>query len=84
MEIDFTPTSNPTCAATFAAYCGDNGISAAIMSTNPANPVRNLKIIMPGFESTAQRQPFHPWFLKFLEPYSVGEAAPWNQPCTQL
>lgn len=43
-----------------------------MMSTNPANPLRNLRVVMPGFEQTAGRQPFHPWFLKSLERYSVS------------
>jgi len=28
---------------------------------------------MPGFEHTADRQIFHPWFLKELERYSVSD-----------
>ncbi|MCP5537093.1 MAG: hypothetical protein H7A51_12810 [Akkermansiaceae bacterium] len=35
-----------------------------VMKTNPANYVRNIRVVMPGFEKTYQRQPFHPAFLK--------------------
>ena len=52
-----------------AAYCGDNGISVQITATNPANPLRNLRLFMPGLDDS--RQPFHPWFLKSLERYKV-------------
>ena len=77
VEFDFSPTSNPACASTFSSsYCGDNGISVRITSTNPANPLRNLRLVMPGFEATAARQPFHPWFLKSLERYSVSRRWP--------
>ncbi|PSC77042.1 type 1 secretion target domain [Micractinium conductrix] len=70
-EFVFAPTSNPECAETGAAYCGDNGISVRVVETNPANPLRNLRLVMPGFEAAAARNPFHPWYLKSLERYSV-------------
>ncbi len=72
VEFDFTPTADLACAATGAAYCGDNGISVRIMSSNPSNPVRNVRLLPPGFESVSGRQVFHPWFLKSLERYSVS------------
>ncbi len=41
----------------------DDGIVLRIVRTNSNNPVRNIRVIMPGFESTYQTQPFHPRFL---------------------
>jgi hypothetical protein len=35
-----------------------------LVETNPQNPVRNLRVIMPGFLDTYRDQPFHPVFLK--------------------
>jgi len=35
-----------------------------LTETNPANYVRNIRVIMPGFEQTYRREPFHPAFLK--------------------
>lgn len=35
-----------------------------IVETNPANYVRNIHVIMPGFEKTWEKEPFHPVFLK--------------------
>lgn len=30
-------------------YCSDNGVFIQIIQTDPANPLRNLRIISPGF-----------------------------------
>jgi hypothetical protein len=35
-----------------------------LMATNPENYVRNIRVIMPGFERTYRNNPFHPVFLK--------------------
>ncbi|MBT8043975.1 MAG: hypothetical protein KJO79_03410 [Verrucomicrobiae bacterium] len=35
-----------------------------LMKTNPSNYIRNIRVVMPGFEKTYQKQPFHPAFLK--------------------
>ena len=40
------------------------GFSLKLVETNPLNPVRNIRLIMPGFEPTWREQPFHPVFLK--------------------
>lgn len=34
-----------------------------LLKTNPANYVRNIRVIMPGFEKTYESDPFHPAFL---------------------
>jgi len=75
VEFKFTPTEVPGCTL---AYCSDNGIFLRLLKTNPANPVRNIRVIMPGFESTYQRFPFHPYFLKSLEHYSVIRFKDWQ------
>jgi hypothetical protein len=73
LEFDFTPAADPSCVPSGAAdYCPNSGIHVRLLSTNPANPLRNLRLVMPGFEATHQRQPFHPWFLKSLERFSVS------------
>jgi hypothetical protein len=43
------------------------GIYLKELSTNPQNPLRNIRLIMPGFESTYSSQPFHPTFLARLQ-----------------
>jgi hypothetical protein len=40
-----------------------DGIILRIVRTNPSDPVRNVRVLMPGFESTHQTSPFHPQFL---------------------
>jgi len=40
------------------------GFFLQIRQTNPANYVRNIRVIMPGFEKTYATEPFHPLFLK--------------------
>lgn len=35
-----------------------------VMETNPENYIRNIRVIMPGFEKTYRDNPFHPVFLE--------------------
>jgi len=41
----------------------NSGSSVIIKQTNPTNYIRNIRVIMPGFESTYKTQPFTPQFL---------------------
>jgi hypothetical protein len=50
-----------------------------LTATNPADPVRNIRIIMPGFESTYDTQVFHPMFLDSLSPYEVIRFMDWQR-----
>ena len=44
---------------------GDKGgVFVQVRETRPGNPVRNIRVIMPGFEKRWQADPFHPEFLK--------------------
>jgi hypothetical protein len=49
----------------------DEPIWVEIRRTNPANPVRNMRLIMPGFEATYAAQPFHPLFLERLSRFGA-------------
>lgn len=40
------------------------GFFLQIRETDPANPVRNIRVIMPGFAQTYGKDPWHPAFLK--------------------
>lgn len=42
-----------------------------ITATNPQNPIRNIRVIMPGFEETYSSQIFHPDFLRSIEGFQV-------------
>jgi len=46
-------------------------LTLRITQTNPADPVRNIRFILPGFEDTYKDQPFHPEFLKRWEKFKV-------------
>lgn len=48
-----------------------------LRATNPANPVRNLRIVPKALEGLSDRLPFHPWFLKDLERFSVLRFMSW-------
>ena len=55
----------------------DTGIWLQILATNPANPIRNIRFIMPGFENTYQTQPFHPLFLQRLSKFKTLRFMDW-------
>jgi hypothetical protein len=55
----------------------DNGIYLQITATNPSNPIRNIRVIMPGFEHTAERMPFHPLFLDSIRKYKTLRFMDW-------
>ena len=41
-----------------------DAFSFDLVKTNPQNYLRNIRVILPGFESTYQTNPWHPTFLK--------------------
>jgi len=45
------------------------GLVLRILATEPANPMRNIRVLMPGTEATHQRQPFNPRFLAAVRGY---------------
>ncbi|PSC76808.1 PA14 domain-containing [Micractinium conductrix] len=65
----------------------NNGIWVTVERTNPANPVRNMRLLMPGVDASEEasgdvtRRPFMPQLKQFVSRFSairfmVG-AAPW-------
>jgi hypothetical protein len=53
------------------------GFSLQIHETNPANYVRNIHVIMPGFEQTWEKDPFHPAFLKRWQGFACFRFMDW-------
>jgi hypothetical protein len=53
------------------------GLRIRITRTNPANHVRNIRFIAPGFEQTYQTQIFHPLFLSRLHSMKVLRFMDW-------
>ncbi len=51
------------------------GIYLRIDSSNPNDPVRNVKVWLPGFEDA--QSPFHPLYLQRLKPFGVIRFMDW-------
>jgi hypothetical protein len=58
---------------------GNGAVYLEIHETNPANPIRNIRVIMPDFETTYESQPFHPLFLERLQGFEVLRFMDWMQ-----
>jgi hypothetical protein len=56
---------------------GNGGIYLKLLASDTANPVRNIRVIMPGFLDTYQTKPFHPHFIERLKPYGVIRYMRW-------
>ncbi|MBF2027200.1 MAG: hypothetical protein IGS48_10595 [Oscillatoriales cyanobacterium C42_A2020_001] len=54
------------------------GVFLQIRETNPSNPIRNIRFIMPGFEQTYKTQPFHPLFLERLSKFQALRFMDWG------
>ena len=48
---------------------GDGGIHLTILESDVNDPVRNISMIMPGYESVFETEPFYPAFLQRLESF---------------
>ncbi len=57
---------------------GWEGILVKVISSDPADPIRNIRVIMPGFETNYTTQIFHPDFLDALEPFGVLRMMQWQ------
>jgi len=53
------------------------GFSVQIKETNPQNHIRNIRVIMPGFEKTWEKEPFHPAFLKRWKGFACFRFMDW-------
>jgi hypothetical protein len=56
----------------------NSGIHIKIVATDSTNQIRNIRVIMPGFENTYLSQPFNPVFLKRLEKFNVIRFMDWG------
>jgi len=57
------------------------GVILRILRTDPADPIRNLRFFMPGFEDGEAI--FHPAFLKILKPFKVIRFMNWQRTNSQ-
>ncbi|MGH1365160.1 MAG: FlgD immunoglobulin-like domain containing protein [Calditrichia bacterium] len=58
---------------------GNGGIYLKLIATNPANPLRNIRVIMPGFEGSYQSDPFYPPFLDMFAGYKSIRFMDWME-----
>jgi len=56
-----------------------DGTFLQLKKTNPQNPVRNLRVVMPGFEKTAAAAPFHPVFLNRWRGFHTFRFMDWQE-----
>jgi len=56
-----------------------NLLSLRLVKTNSENPVGYIRLILPGFEHTYDKQPFHPDFLKRWERFKVIRFMDWQR-----
>ena len=56
----------------------DNGIFIKMKKTNPLNPIRNIRVIIDGFQNVYTQVPFHPLFLERLKPFKTIRFMPWT------
>ena len=54
-----------------------NGITLRLTYTDPADPLRNIRVIMPGFEDVYEEEPFHPLFLARASKFKILRFMPW-------
>ena len=57
----------------------EQGIALIIRRSNKDNPVRNIRVIPPGFETVYEVQPLHPTYLERLQGFSVIRFMDWNE-----
>jgi len=56
----------------------NGALALRLKSTDPADPVRNIRMILPGHDKTYREQPFHPQFLKRWEGFSAVRFMDWG------
>lgn len=74
VDINVQLTCDPSCwfdKADWEPYCTDNGLSIQWTALDENDPIRNIRILLPHFESTYMQQPFHPLFLRDTQRYQT-------------
>ncbi|RNA10793.1 PA14 domain-containing [Brachionus plicatilis] len=57
----------------------DNGVFLKIHKINASNPIRNLRVVMDGFEDIHEKIPFHPLFMERLKQFKTIRFMPWTE-----
>jgi hypothetical protein len=64
--------------ARFLVTPGNFGIVVRIVASAAGNPVKNIRVILPGFAASYQSAPFHPQFLERIAPFGVLRSMQWQ------
>lgn len=57
----------------------DSEVQLVIATSNPADPVRQIRVVPPAFEATYEAQVFHPMFLRRLSRFKVLRMGGWGR-----
>jgi hypothetical protein len=57
----------------------ESGILLKVKRSERSNPIRNIRVIMPGHEPTYAKQPFNPLFIERLKPFKVIRFMDWQR-----
>lgn len=55
------------------------GIKIQIRRTNPKNPIKNIRVILPGYEDSYLERPFYPPFIEYIQKFKVVRFMDWMQ-----
>ncbi|MBI3134496.1 MAG: T9SS type A sorting domain-containing protein [Bacteroidetes bacterium] len=69
-----THTFTSPCNNTFNVIPTNQGIHLTITASSAGDPVRNIRVIMPGFISDYETEPFYPPFLNYVDSANVFKA----------
>ncbi len=56
---------------------GAQGLAIVLRRTDPKNPIRNIRVIMPGFEKSYAETVFNPTFVERIRQFSVIRFMDW-------
>ncbi|MFQ5568317.1 MAG: T9SS type A sorting domain-containing protein [Rhodothermales bacterium] len=70
-DVDDLTFTTPNTPHSFQVNPTSFGIHLTIVRSDINDPVRNIRVILPGFLSNYESQPFHPGMLELLSYFSV-------------
>jgi hypothetical protein len=77
--FDAKVTASAPGEATLTVTPTNAGIFFKINASDPSDPIREVSVVLPGFENTYLAQPFHPLFLDRLTPFETLRFMQWGR-----
>jgi hypothetical protein len=65
--------------ATLQVTPSNAGIFFKINASDPKDPIREVSVVMPGFENSYLTKPFHPLFVERLAPFETLRFMQWSR-----